>query len=206
MAFSNISTRSHQTSNLPDTTNAAICASRLSRIEVGTAALIFILLLGLKWFYVSNQLWDSDEPQHLHVVWAWTNGLLPYRDVFDNHTPLFQAVSAPIFALLGERADIVMCMRWTMFPIHVLILVLLYRLGTQLFSPRIGLWGTLIAATYPDLYFKLSEYRPDLFWGALWLLILNILTGGDLRPRRLFAAGFICGLAFAVSIKQRFCY
>jgi len=139
MAFSDISTRSHQILNLPGTTNATVCASRLSQLEVETAALIFILLLGLKWFYVSNQLWDSDEPQHLHVVWAWSNGLLPYRDVFDNHTPLFQAMSAPIFALLGERADIVMCMRWTMFPIHVLILVLLYRLGTQLFSPRIGL-------------------------------------------------------------------
>jgi len=62
----------------------------------------------------------------------------------------------------------------------------------------------LIAATFPDLYFKLGEYRPDLFWGALWLLILNILTGSVLRPRRLFAAGFICGLTFAVSIKTTF--
>ena len=30
---------------------------------------------------------DSDEPQHLHIAWAWTAGLLPYRDVFDNHAP-----------------------------------------------------------------------------------------------------------------------
>src|ERR1700676_214435 len=54
-----------------------------------------------------DQPWNSDEPQHLHVVWAWANGMLPYKDVFDNHSPLFQAISAPLFALLGKRADIV---------------------------------------------------------------------------------------------------
>jgi hypothetical protein len=50
-----------------------------------------------------DQLWNSDEPQHLHVVWAWANGMLPYKDVFDNHSSLFQAISAPLFALLGKR-------------------------------------------------------------------------------------------------------
>src|SRR6185312_17228889 len=54
---------------------------------------------------------NSDEPQHLHVVWAWTQGLLPYRDVFDNHAPLFQLICAPLLALLGERADLVALMR-----------------------------------------------------------------------------------------------
>ena len=26
---------------------------------------------------------DSDEPQHLHVAWGWTRGLVQYRDLFD---------------------------------------------------------------------------------------------------------------------------
>jgi hypothetical protein len=61
---------------------------------------------------------NSDEPQHLHVVWAWTEGLLPYRDVFDNHAPLFQLLCAPLLAWLGERAAIVARMRLSMIPLY----------------------------------------------------------------------------------------
>ncbi len=178
--------------------------SELTRTEVWLAVACFLVLLGLRWFYVTSQPWDSDEPQHLHVVWAWANGLLPYRDVFDNHAPLFQAMSAPLFSLLGERADIVAAMRWAMLPIAVAILVVTYQIGSRLFSPRIGLWGTLLAASFPDLYAKLGEYRPDLFWAALWLVALSILTSGSPDPRRLFAAGVVFGIAFAVSMKTTF--
>jgi hypothetical protein len=176
----------------------------ITGFELGLAAALFLSLLGLKWFYVRNQPWDSDEPQHLHVVWAWANGFLPYRDVFDNHSPIFQAISAPLFGFLGERPDIVMCMRWAMLPVDLVILFLLYQLGRTLFSRRIALWGTLIAAAFPDFYFKLGEYRPDLFWTALWLLLLNLLVEGALSARRLFVVGIVCGLAFTVSMKTAF--
>src|SRR4029453_6168695 len=54
---------------------------------------------------------NPGEPQHLPVVWAWTQGLLPYRDVFDNHMPLFHVLSIPAFLALGERPDAVLWMR-----------------------------------------------------------------------------------------------
>src|ERR1700736_5588735 len=176
---------------------------RPSSAEIVIAAGFCLLLFGLRWFYVTNQAWDSDEPQHLHVVWAWANGMLPYKDVFDNHAPLFQAMSAPIFAALGERVDIVTAMRWAITPVSVLVLVMTYRIGL-LFSRRVALWGTVLAAAFPDLYFKLGEYRPDLFWCAVWLVLLAILTGGKLVPRRLFWAGLALGVAFAVSMKTSF--
>ncbi len=115
----------------------------LTRVEIGFGVACLLLLLCLRWFYVTTQSWDSDEPQHLHVVWAWANGLLPYKDVFDNHAPLFQAMSAPLFSLLGERADIVAAMRWAMLPIAVVILLTTFWIGRRLFSPRVGFWGAL---------------------------------------------------------------
>ena len=177
---------------------------RSALAEMVIAGGLFFVLLTLRLFYATNQPWDSDEPQHLHVVWAWASGLLPYKDVFDNHSPLFQALSAPIFALLGERADIVTAMRWVILPISVLILWMTYLLGRRLYSKRVALWGSVLAACFPDLYFKLDEYRPDLFWCALWLILLAILTDGKLTPRRLFWAGFTLGIAFAVSMKTTF--
>ena len=177
---------------------------KLTPVEVWLGTAFFLVLLGLRWFYVTTQPWDSDEPQHLHVVWAWANGLLPYKDVFDNHSPLFQAMSAPLFSLLGERADIVAAMRWTMLPIAAVILVATYRIGKRLFSMRIGFWGAVLAASFPDLYFKFGEYRPDLFWAALWMVALAVLVSGKPDPRRLFATGVVFGIAFAVSMKTTF--
>jgi hypothetical protein len=176
----------------------------VDRLEVLVAAGFFLVLLALRCFYASNQPWDSDEPQHLHVVWAWANGMLPYKDVFDNHAPLFQAISAPVFALFGESADIVTKMRWAIMPFSALILVMVYRIGLQLFSRRVALWGAVLAGSFPDLYFKLDEYRPDLFWCAAWLVLLWILTGGKLTPRRMFWAGFVLGVAFSASMKTLF--
>ena len=74
---------------------------KLTRVEVWLGVACFLVLLCLRWFYVTTQPWDSDEPQHLHVVWAWANGLLPYRDVFDNHAPLFQAHERAAFFVAG---------------------------------------------------------------------------------------------------------
>ncbi|MEA3145055.1 MAG: hypothetical protein QOI53_476 [Verrucomicrobiota bacterium] len=68
--------------------------TQLSRVELGIGVALLLILLGLRWFYVNDQPWNSDEPQHLHVVWAWANGMLPYKDVFDNHSPLFQDLCA----------------------------------------------------------------------------------------------------------------
>src|SRR5258708_11531830 len=81
------------------------------------AAAIIGVGLVLRLLYIWHYRIDSDEPQHLHVVWAWTRGLLPYRDVFDNHSPLFQALYAPLFYLLGVRADILLPMRVAELPL-----------------------------------------------------------------------------------------
>ena len=82
-----------------------------------TAALI---LLGaatlLRLPYIFHYRINSDEPQHLHVVWGWTRGLLQYRDVSDNHSPLFHLLMAPLLALIGERPDAVVLMRFAIDP------------------------------------------------------------------------------------------
>src|SRR4051794_17888837 len=100
----------HQSLLLSQTGHRALSLNRETEFQLwetlGIAGLV-LLWLGLRSFSVFNHLWDSDEPQHLHVVWEWTQGVLPYRDFFDNHTPLFHVLFAPVLRLFGERADIV---------------------------------------------------------------------------------------------------
>src|SRR5438270_1872160 len=72
-------------------------------IRVGLAV---VLVVALKLLFLGYAI-DTDEPQHLHVVWGWSVDLLPYRDFFDNHAPLFHALFVPLFRLIGERPDVV---------------------------------------------------------------------------------------------------
>ena len=71
-------------------------------------------ILALRIVYLREFRFDSDEPQHLHVVWSWVRGLVQYRDVFDNHAPLFHLMMAPVAAAVGERPGILYAMRVAM--------------------------------------------------------------------------------------------
>ena len=114
--------------------------SAISKLEAILAAALFTLSLVLHLFYLNRFRWDSDEPQHLHVVWAWAYGLLPYRDVFDNHSPLFHWLCSPIFAWLGERPDIITPMRWVMVPLFLISLWCVYILGKTVFTGQDGVY------------------------------------------------------------------
>jgi hypothetical protein len=155
----------------------------------------------LHWFYLTRFRWDSDEPQHLHVVWAWANGLLPYRDVFDNHSPLFHWLCSPVFAWLGERPDIVTPMRWMMVPLFLISLWCVFVLGTSVFSPRVGLWAAVSTALLSKYALLTVEFRTDNLWTTLWLVTLVVLLTGRLTPRRLLVVGLLFGTAFSVSMK-----
>jgi hypothetical protein len=144
---------------------------------------------------------NSDEPQHLHVVWAWTQGLLPYRDVFDNHMPLFHILSVPALVALGERPNVVLWMRLLMLPLWAMALLFTARIGSTLFGSRVGLWSTVVAGLCPGFFFCSLEYRPDVLWTVLWLAAIAVAVNGPATPRRGFAVGLLLGTAVAVSLK-----
>ncbi len=151
--------------------------------------------------YAFGYPFDTDEPQHLHVAWAWTRGLLPYRDVFDNHAPLFHLLSAPFVALIGETPRILVLMRLAMLPLFVGALWGSFLLGRRLFGARAGIWSATVCGLSPTFFFKSIEYRTDVLWAALWLLAIATLLGGGLDARRGFRGGILLGACLAVSLK-----
>src|ERR1700710_488430 len=102
----------------PEITDAG--KSRLDAVparERWLAGLLLALAFALRAYYIFHYRYDSDEPQLLHTTWGWTQGLLQYRDFFDNHTPLFHIVFSPLVAALGERTNILSFMRFAMVPV-----------------------------------------------------------------------------------------
>lgn len=166
---------------------------RLAFVAFGVVCLVMRAAAFLRYRF------DSDEPQHLHVAWGWTAGLVQYRDLFDNHAPLFHILMAPVLRMVGERADVLLYMRGPMLLLFAVIVWGTYVLGRRLYSARVGAWGALLLALYPTFFLKSLEFRTDNLWNALWIVALLLLTSA--LPLRLFLTGIVLGLAFCVSLK-----
>ncbi len=166
------------------------------------AAALFLVLLALRIVCAQHYRVDSDEPQHLHVVWGWANGLLQYKEIFDNHSPLFQMLCAPVFRLFGERADIIIPMRHAMLPIFAFNLWCVYKIASRLGTKRLALWTTVAVGFAPIFFLVSTEFRTDDLWAALWLLAVMLATGGEFKGWRAFWIGLVFGAAFAVSMKS----
>lgn len=162
-------------------------------------------MLALRAVAFFHYRFDSDEPQHLHVAWGWTAGLVQYRDYFDNHAPLFHIVSAPLLRAIGERSDVLFFMRAPMLLLFAIVLGATYVLGRRLYSARVGAWAALLLSLFPHFFLKSLEYRTDNLWNALWMVALVVLTGGadgsSARRGRALLVGLVLGLAFCVSLK-----
>jgi hypothetical protein len=149
-----------------------------------------------------HQTIGSDEPQHAHVAWAWVHGLVQYRDIFDNHTPLFHLVSAPLVALIGERADILALLRCSSIGFNLITLFLVQRICTSLFSAQAGRLAVIGLAFFPPFYIDGAEFRTDVLWTTLWLAWIALVTSKMHLDNRCFWGGLLLAACFAVSLKS----
>ncbi len=172
-----------------------------TRFERASLALLFVIMLVLRVAYAFHGRSGTDEPQHLHVVWGWTRGMIQYRDFFDNHTPLFHMASAPFLTLLGERANALEIMRLLMIPVFFVSLWSIRRISAALFSREVAIWSPVVAGLFPAFFLASRGFKTDNPWTMLWLLGLAFLVHGTLTARRSLAAGIIFGTALSVSLK-----
>jgi hypothetical protein len=170
--------------------------------EFIAAAVLFALMIAIRVINILRYRFDSDEPQHLHIIWGWARGFVQYRDQFDNHMPLFHITFAPIFGLIGDRATILYEMRFILLPMYFVAAWCTYQIGTSLFSRRVGIWAVILGGLYARYHLISLEFRTDNLWAPLWLLCMTVLVTGPLTVRRALAAGLLLGLCFGVSMKS----
>ncbi len=169
--------------------------------EFTSAASLLIALILLRAITIMHYRFGSDEPQHLHVVWGWARGFVQYRDLADNHMPLFQILCVPIYKLIGDRGTILYWMRSVLQPLYIVAFWCTYRIGSLLFSRRVGVWAAILVGLSTDYVFCSVEFRTDNLWAPLWLLCMSVLLNRALTMRRALIAGFLIGLCFGVSMK-----
>ena len=150
-----------------------------------------------------NNVFENDELQHLHVVWSWTRGLVQYKDVFDNHAPLYHLQTAGALWLIGAPASA----GWLTFaralslPVFVSTLASAYRLARKVFG--LGQEEALAAACLLGLTspFMAFAARPEPLWLLFFFLSLLFFTGEEDGWRRGFLAGLVNGAGAMVSLK-----
>jgi hypothetical protein len=169
--------------------------------EFTSAASLLIALILLRVITITHYRFGTDEPQHLHVIWGWARGFVQYRDLADNHMPLFHILCAPIYRLIGDCGTILYWMRIVLQPLYVVAFWCTYRIGSLLFSRRVGVWAAILVGLSIDYIFCSVEFRTDNLWAPLWLLCMSVLLNGALTMRRALIAGFLMGLCFGVSMK-----
>ena len=170
---------------------------RERRLVLGLLAALVVIKL----CYVFTLAVNSDEPQHLHVAWGWTQGQVQYRDFFDNHTPLFHLLSAPLVAVIDERANILVWMRLAMLPLYAVSLGCVFWLGARLYSRRVGMWAAFLGGTCPVFLALSTQYRADILWMTVWFVTFAVALTGRFTTRRAFAVGLLLGITFCVSLK-----
>ena len=144
---------------------------------------------------------NSDEPQHAHVAWALGRGLVPYRDVFDNHAPLFHLLFAPLMALLGETPNVIGWLRLAMIPVAMLAFVATAWIGRALWSPRVALLALVLLAAFPPYVMQAGQFRTDGLWAASWIATIGVAVSGRWCLSRATLVGVMVGTTLALSLK-----
>ena len=176
----------------------------VSRAERRTAVAVVLASFALRLLYAEHASFDTDEPQHLHVAWLWSKGLVGYRDFFDNHTPLFHWLAIPLVRAAGERPELLIWARHAMLPIVGVLLYAVHRLATRVFSRRVALWTVATLSVLPSFVYDSIEFRPDVAWAALWIGALAASIGSPWTVPRALFVGLATGTALAISVKTIF--
>jgi len=167
-------------------------------VSLSLIATAVVLRVGLIFRY----RFDSDEPQHMHVAWGWAHGLAQYRDVFDNHMPLFHLLSAPLFAFTGDDPRLLFAARLAMLPLFLGALALVFLIARRLFDTTTAWWSAAAAALIPPFFLGSLEYRTDDLWLVLWLGVIAVAVSELPLKRKSLYGGLLLGAAFGVSMKS----
>jgi hypothetical protein len=161
---------------------------------------------------------DPDEFEHAHAAWSLFQGLVPYRDFFEHHTPWYYYLLAlvmrwfPVANAFESARHFLLLGRGLSLLVTVVSVGLVVRLGSRWQGRKVGLLAGLLLVLQPMFFDKSIEIRPDvpalaLFMGGLCLLLpgmARLASSAPWRRRRFLLAGLSLGAAVMCTQKALF--
>jgi hypothetical protein len=172
-------------------------SARIRILLALTATAAAVRLFAMTFLHPLN--WD--EVEYFRATNWVREGLVPFRDFWEHHTPLQWFVFAPVTALTSSPGtDAIILMRWAQAPLWALTFWLVYRLMHRAEIDRFGRWATIaLAVSSSLLMISAMEYRVDVLANVLYLGGLALLLRGGRFDR--FAAGALFCLAGLANLR-----
>lgn len=168
---------------------------RATTIAICVAVSAALVRLGpLGWLHPLN--WDEIE---FYRATRWiAEGLVPFRDFWEHHSPLTWFVFAP-FSLLTDSPGVpaIFVMRWAQIPVWLATFWLANVFMSNAGLSRYARWAAMaLALSSSFLMISAVEYRIDPLATALYIAAL-VLVQRD-TPKAMFGAGVLfCLVGFA---------
>ena len=146
---------------------------------------------------------DQDELENLHCSWMISNGLVPFRDFWQHHSPLFWLILAPLIKLFKPSMFILDISRIFSLSTYLVSCFLGWRIAKAVWkeSAQVSLYLLIFASV--ALRGQFYCLRPDMFMILLLLLGVRftlMVPQGGLLP--VFCAGMSMALAESFAPKQ----
>jgi dolichyl-phosphate-mannose-protein mannosyltransferase len=179
-------------------------ASTIARAAI---AIVVVVMAARVWPLLHRAI-DVDEFEHAHAAWCVANGLVPYRDFFEHHTPALYFAFAPLFAAApvdrdaGAALRVLLQCRAAMFALTIAAIALTYRLA-RIDGDRVtAALAVVLLATSEQFLNSMMEFRPDVFAVAGTLLALMCAVAAARRrdSHAAIALAFVSGAAFALAL------
>jgi hypothetical protein len=133
-------------------------------------------LVAARLWLVFHRLYDPDELEHLHAGFCVWQGLVPYRDFFEQHGPVLWYLAQPLFAVWDASLTVLFAGRVIIWLLGVATIALTTHAGRRLYGRWAGAVAGLLLVTLPAFQEKNVEWRPDNV--AVPLVLLAILAAG----------------------------
>ena len=178
-----------------------------------TAGLIILLPYLLRLEYLERRGFNPDEFQHLHSAWCISEGLVPYRDYFEHHTPWLHFLLAGVLPLYDvgleprDAESFIFLARRAMWVLTGGILAAVYFLGRRLLGSPLALLAVVFLGNNLMFLGKTLEIRPDVPASLFVLGSLALLVDACERKRpqlRFLASGVLLGGAVMFTQKVLF--
>ena len=164
--------------------------------------LVLLLVPVLAWIAAllqRAQPLNWDEIEFFRATRWVSEGLIPYRDFWEHHTPLQWFVFAPVARLFGGGAGVgaVLAMRWAQVPLWIGAFVLLFSLMRRGGADVTSRWlAILLLLTSRSFVIWAVQYRVDALGNVLLLCGLILLAS-----RRWIAFGVVMSAAALANMR-----
>jgi hypothetical protein len=163
---------------------------RLNLIPIVIISALLLVLWG------SSVGIESDETNHLHCAWMIHSGMVPFKDFWAHHSPLFWLILAPVFSVLKPTASIFELSRIFSAIIFLAITLIGWKIARKVWLEDAALSKYLLMIFGSSILGQFLWLRPDLIMNVFLLLCVYFCL--DI-PQDKKSASFFAGTAFGLA-------